>query len=352
MDIESDSSNNIDIISRLSFVDRMLPFFIIMSMGAGLLIGNTFQSFGTSIGIWNIDGVSFPIAIGLWMMMLPVLTKVKYEILPSMLRRRELLRQLGISTFMNWVIGPALMTGLAWMCLPDLQCLRNGVILVGIARCIAMVLVWNDIAQGDVELCAILVALNSILQVILYTPFAYFYLNILSNTATHVGFWQVAKSVLIFLGIPLAGGISTRYCIMHLKGIYWLEDVFIPAFSPVSLVFLLYTIIVMFASQGEKITHQVGDVLRVSIPLLLYFAIMFFSSFYIAWKKRYSYKQSVAQAFTAAGNNFELAIAIAIATFGINSDEALAATIGPLIEVPALLGLSYVSLWIDYKYYQ
>lgn len=332
-------------LSRLSWIDRLLPIWILLSMATGLLIGNYGGETVKDLGHINIAGVSLPIAVGLWMMMLPVLVKVRYEILPHLLTEPAMSKQVAISSILNWLVGPALMTLLAWICLPDLENLRNGVILVGLARCIAMVLIWNDLALGNRELCAVLVALNSILQVVLYTPFTLFYLNIVSHTSIHVGFWPVARSVLVFLGVPLAGGIAVRYAVWAMKGREWLNSIFIPYFSPIALLSLLYTIVIMFANQGEKITHQALSVARVSVPLLLYFAIMFFSSLTISKRYHVGYEEAITQAFTATGNNFELAIAIAVATFGIDSDEAFAATIGPLIEVPALLGLVYLSLW-------
>lgn len=332
-------------LSRLSWIDRLLPIWILLSMATGLLIGNYGGESVKDLGHIHIAGVSLPIAIGLWMMMLPVLVKVRYEILPHLLTEPAMAKQVAISSILNWLVGPAMMTLLAWICLPDLENLRNGVILVGLARCIAMVLIWNDLAMGNRELCAVLVALNSILQVVLYTPFTLFYLNIVSHTSIHVGFWPVARSVLLFLGVPLAGGVGLRYAIWAVKGRDWLNHTFIPYFSPIALLSLLYTIVIMFANQGEKITHQALSVARVSVPLLLYFAIMFFSSLTISKRYHVGYEEAITQAFTATGNNFELAIAIAVATFGIDSDEAFAATIGPLIEVPALLGLVYLSLW-------
>lgn len=332
-------------LTRLSWIDRLLPVWILLSMATGLLIGNYGGERVKDLGHINIAGVSLPIAIGLWMMMLPVLVKVRYEILPDLLTAPAMAKQVAISSTLNWLVGPALMTMLAWICLPDLENLRNGVILVGLARCIAMVLIWNDLALGNRELCAVLVAMNSILQVVLYTPFTLFYLNVVSHTSIHVGFWPVARSVLLFLGVPLVSGVGVRYAIWTTKGKEWLNSTFIPYFSPIALLSLLYTIVIMFANQGEKITHQALSVARVSVPLLLYFGIMFFSSLAISRRHRMEYPEAITQAFTATGNNFELAIAIAVATFGIDSDEAFAATIGPLIEVPALLGLVYVSLW-------
>lgn len=332
-------------LSKLSCMDKYLPLWIFLSMTTGLLIGNYNGENIKNMSQMNIAGVSVMVAIGLWMMMLPVLIKVRYELLPQLLTTTTMTKQIMTSSILNWVIGPALMTMLAWIFLPDLERLRNGVILVGLARCIAMVLVWNDLALGNREVCAVLVALNSILQVVLYTPFTLFYLNVISHTSIYVEFWTVAQSVLLFLGVPLIGGIGTRYCIWGVKGKKWLDEIFIPYSSPIALFSLLYTIIIMFANQGEKIIHHISSVFRVSVPLLVYFGIMFFSSLWISKKQHSSYSDSITQAFTATGNNFELAIAIAISTFGIDSDEAFAATIGPLIEVPALLGLVYFSLW-------
>lgn len=340
-----DEDNVMCAMKKLSWMDRLLPLWIIISMVTGLLIGNYGGNDVKEMGHVEISGVSLPIAIGLWMMMLPVLVKVRYELLPQLFTGTAMMRQVLMSSILNWLVGPMLMTMFAWACLPDLEHLRNGVILVGLARCIAMVLVWNDLAFGNRELCAILVAINSILQTILYTPLTLFYLNTISHTSLDVGFWQVAQSVLLFLGVPLVGGVSVRYSIMTMKGREWLDDVFIPYFSPMALLSLLYTIVIMFANQGEKIIHHPIGVVRVSVPLLLYFGTMFTTSLFLSNKKNDVYEDAIAQAFTATGNNFELAIAISVATFGIDSDEAFAATIGPLIEVPALLALVYFSLW-------
>ena len=340
-----DEDNVMCAMKKLSWMDRLLPLWIIISMVTGLLIGNYGGNGVKEMGHVEISGVSLPIAIGLWMMMLPVLVKVRYELLPQLFTGTAMMRQVLMSSILNWLVGPMLMTMFAWACLPDLEHLRNGVILVGLARCIAMVLVWNDLAFGNRELCAILVAINSILQTILYTPLTLFYLNTISHTSLDVGFWQVAQSVLLFLGVPLVGGVSVRYSIMTMKGREWLDNVFIPYFSPMALLSLLYTIVIMFANQGEKIIHHALGVVRVSVPLLLYFITMFTTSLFLSNKKNDVYEDAIAQAFTATGNNFELAIAISVATFGIDSDEAFAATIGPLIEVPALLALVYFSLW-------
>ena len=239
------------------------------------------------------------------------------------------------------------MTGLAWLCLPDLEHFRNGVVLVGLARCIAMVLIWNDLADGNLELCAMLVALNSVLQVILYTPYTFFFLRILSHTNLTVGYWHVAKNVLMFLGVPLMGGVSLRLAILRWKSRIWLETTFLPWFCPLTLISLLYTIVLMFAMQGHQLVHHLLDIVRVSVPLICYFIITFFSTLFLSWKSGFTYPDAVAQAFTSSGNNFELAIAIAISTFGIGSDEALAATIGPLVEVPVLLVFVYLSLFLS-----
>ena len=344
---KDDNNNDREVVvsTSLSWVDRLLPLWIILSMATGLVIGNYSDNGVEEMGHVDIAGVSLPIAIGLWMMMLPVLVKVRYELLPQLLHGTQMVGQVLVSSLLNWIIGPMIMTMFAWACLPDLEHLRNGVILVGLARCIAMVLVWNDLALGNRELCAVLVAINSILQTILYTPFTMFYLDTISHTSLHVGFWQVARSVLLFLGVPLVGGVGIRYSIMAVKGREWLDKVFLPYFSPVALLSLLYTIVIMFANQGEKIIHHPLGVVRVSVPLLLYFGTMFTTSLLISNKKKYTYEDAIAQAFTATGNNFELAIAISVATFGIDSEEAFAATVGPLIEVPALLALVYFSLW-------
>jgi ACR3 family arsenite transporter len=299
----------------------------------------------------DISGVSLPIALGLWLMMLPVLTKVQYELLPVFLTQPAILKQFVISFVLNWIIGPLLMTGLAWACVPDLEKYRNGVIMVGLARCIAMVLIWNDLAAGNTELCAVLVAFNSILQIILYTPFTMFYLNIVSHSSVYAGFWPVAKSVLIFLGVPLVAGVIIRYIVIFFKGKSWFIETFMSIFGPVALISLIYTIIVMFASQGANIVNQIGNVARVAVPMFIYFTVMFFTSLLISWKLKSVYSYAVTQAFTAASNNFELAIAISIATFGVQSNEALAATVGPLIEVPVLLAFVYVALWIKKRHW-
>lgn len=338
------------IIKSLGFIDRYLYVWIFLAMGLGVLLGNFVDGIQDAFDGVKIEGVSLPIALGLWLMMWPVLCKVRYEVLHEILTERGMLKHLGLSAVLNWVVGPWLMTGLAWATLPDLDGYRNGVIMVGLARCIAMVLIWNQLAKGDAELCAILVALNSVLQMVLYSPYSLFFLKVVSNQyqdgAVTVDFWTVCKSVLLFLGVPLVAGIITRYTLIALKGSEWFNKKFLPYFGPLALVGLLFTIVVMFSLQGERVIDEIGSVCRVAVPMLLYFTIMWFSTWAISWKMGATYEYTVTQAFTASSNNFELAIAVAVATFGIESQEALAATVGPLIEVPALLGLVYVALWL------
>jgi ACR3 family arsenite transporter len=333
------------IYNRLSLLDRFLFVWILVVMVVAIVVGYNVKGVKQHLEVAQIASVSLPIAIGLWAMMYPVLCKVKYEILGSMLMSGQLTQTLIVSLVLNWLVGPALMTALAWAALPDLPGYRSGVILVGIARCIAMVLIWNDLANGDPELCAVLVALNSVLQIALYLPLALFYVKVLGGQGIHVGVWEVAKSVLLFLGVPLAAGILTRYTIFLIKGKAWFEKRFVPFISPWALIGLLYTIFVMFSIQAHQILSNIGDVFRVAVPLLAYFAIVFFSTATICRALKMGYPETVTQSFTASSNNFELAIAVAVGSFGIDSQQALAATIGPLIEVPVLLGLVYVTLY-------
>jgi arsenite transporter len=317
------------VLSRLSLLDRFLPVWIFGAMALGLLAGRLFPNLGELLNRVQVAGVSVPIAVGLLWMMYPVLAKVRYEAIGSHAGNPRLL---GTSLFLNWVVGPVVMFALAWVLLPDLPHYRNGLIVVGLARCIAMVLVWNTLACGSGELAAILVALNSVFQVLTYSVLGYFYLAIVPGwlgvpgTALSVSMADIARSVLIFLGIPLLAGFVTRKVLVARRG-------------------LLYTVVLMFAMQGDRIIEHPADVLRVALPLLAYFIVMFGSAFLLSRRLGFSYSETAAVSFTAAGNNFELAIAVAIGTFGIASGEALAAVIGPLIEVPALVGLVYVSLW-------
>ncbi len=340
--------------SKLSTLDRFLPVWIGLAMATGLVLGRLIPDLNTALERIKIDTVSLPIAIGLLAMMYPVLAKVRYRHIGDELADR---RTLGLSLVLNWIVGPALMFTLAWVFLADLPELRTGLIIVGLARCIAMVLIWNDLACGSRELAAGLVAINSVFQIVMYSVLGWFYLSVLPgwlgfDTANlHVSLWDIAKSVLIFLGIPLAAGFLTRTIGEARKGTDWYEQRFLPRIAPVALWGLLFTIVVLFALQGKRITTHPLDVARVAIPLLIYFALMWSGSFLAGYRLGFPYNRNASVAFTAAGNNFELAIAVSIAVFGVTSGQALAGTIGPLIEVPALITLVYVSLWARRRYY-
>ncbi len=340
---------------RLSTLDRYLPLWILLAMAAGLLLGRMFGGLNDSLDTIKIDTVSLPIAIGLLAMMYPVLAKVNYSKIGEVTADRRLM---GTSLVLNWIIGPAVMFALAWILLPDLPAYRTGLIIVGLARCIAMVLIWNDLACGNGEAAAVLVALNSVFQVFAYAILGWFYLQALpewlgldTGTALDISMWAIAKTVIIFLGIPLVAGYLTRLWGVRVKGVDWYENVFLPKIGPVALWGLLFTIVVMFALQGENITSKPFDVIRIAIPLLAYFGIMWFGSFLVGYRMRFSYGKNTAMAFTAAGNNFELGIAVAIGVFGITSGEALATVVGPLIEVPALIALVYAALWAQRRFY-
>jgi arsenite transporter len=317
-----------------------------MALGVG--IGFAFPGMGQWLDKFKIAGVSFPIAVGLLWMMYPVLAKVKYEELGQMSGKGKVF---GITLLISWVVGPAVMFILSWLLLPDMPEYRTGMILVSLAPCIAMVLIWNMLAKGSNEIAAVLVAINSILQVLLYSFMGYFYMMVvpgwfgMSGRVVAISMWDIAKSVLIFLGIPLLAGFLTRKILIAQKGKQWYEGTFIKKISPTALIGLLYTIILMFAMQGEKIISFPLDVLRISIPLLLFFAIMWTSTFLISKRSGLGYSDCATAAFTASSNNFELAIAVAVSIFGIGSKVALATVVGPLIEVPVLIGLVYVSLW-------
>ena len=337
------------VVGQLSLLDRFLPLWIFLAMALGIILGAVWPEVKDISDALRIDTVSLPIAIGLLWMMYPVLAKVKYEELGKITQVKE---QFAVSLTLNWVIGPLLMFVLAWLFLYNEPGYRTGLIITGLARCIAMVLIWNMMAKGDGEYCAVLVALNSVFQIIMYSPLAYFYLVVvpgwfgLEGTTVVISMGDIAKSVLIFLGIPLAAGIITRYVGLRTKGKEWYENEFMPKLGPTALVGLLFTIVVMFSMQGDKILAAPLDVLRVAVPLVLYFVIMFAVSFGVSIWRRFRYPMAATQSFTAASNNFELAIAVAVGTFGIASQEALATVIGPLIEVPVLIGLVYVSLWL------
>jgi arsenite transporter len=337
---------------RLSVVDRLLPVWIGAAMALGLLLGRLFPNLGTRLDAVKLDTVSLPIAIGLLWMMYPVLAKVRYGELHQLRTRGKLF---ATSLSLNWLVGPVLMFTLAWIFLPDLPHYRTGLVLIGLARCIAMVLIWNMLARGSNELAAVLVALNSLFQILCYSLLGWFLITVAprwlgqSGSAFDVSMWAIAKSVLIFLGVPLLAGALTRYSLVRLKGTAWYEERFLPRLGPTALIGLLYTIVLMFAMQGDKITRLPVDVVRIAIPLLVYFGVMFTSAFLLARRLGFSYEETASLSFTAAGNNFELAIAVAIGVFGISSGEALAGVVGPLIEVPALIALVYLSLWLKQR---
>ncbi|MFG2530086.1 ACR3 family arsenite efflux transporter [Streptomyces sp. NPDC048516] len=333
--------------ARLSFLDRFLAVWILLAMAAGLGLGRAVPGLGDALAKVTVAGVSLPIALGLLVMMYPVLAKVRYDRLETVTRDRRLLIP---SLVINWILGPAVMFALAWIFLPDLPEYRTGLIVVGLARCIAMVIIWNDLACGDREAAAVLVALNSVFQVLAFSLLGWFYLSVLpgwlglQQTGLNVSVWEIARSVLIFLGIPLAAGFLTRRLGEKAKGRTWYETKLIPRIGPFALYGLLFTIVVLFALQGEAITSRPLDVVRIALPLLVYFALMWAGSMALGKAVGLGYPRTTTLAFTAAGNNFELAIAVAIATFGATSGQALAGVVGPLIEVPVLIGLVYVAL--------
>lgn len=343
-----------NVFGQLSMLDRFLPLWIFVAMAVGIAVGKLFPNIGETLDGIKLDTVSLPIAIGLLWMMYPVLAKVKYEKIPAIAGNWKMS---GTSLFLNWVVGPALMFALAWILLPNHPEYRTGLIIVGLARCIAMVLIWNMLACGDNEYAAVLVAINSIFQIVMYTVLGYFYLTVvpqwLGSTAValDVSMWEIAKSVLIFLGIPLAAGFLTRFTLKQTKGDEWYETKFMPRLSPTAIVGLLFTIVMMFSLKGEVILDRPMDVVRIAIPLLLYFLIMFIVSFGVSYLLKFPYADTATISFTAASNNFELAIAVAIGVFGLSSGEALATVVGPLVEVPVLVGLVYVALWLGRRLY-
>ena len=337
------------VLQRMSLLDRWLPLWIAAAMIGGLLLGRLVPQVQDWLDAGDIAGTSVPIAIGLLAMMYPVLAKVQYDQIGHVVGERGLL---VLSIVLNWVIGPALMFFLAWTFLPDQPAFRTGLIVVGLARCIAMVLIWNDLAGGDREAAVVLVAMNSVFQIIAYAALGVFYLQILpgwlgwQTADAQFSTWAISKSVLIFLGLPLVAGYLTRRIGVSRRGEDWYDNTFIPRISPVALYGLLFTIVVMFALQGRSITSEPLAVARIAIPLLIYFALMWFGAFFASRAIGLDYPKTATMAFTAAGNNFELAIAVCIGVWGVTSGQALAGTIGPLIEVPALVGLVYVSLWL------
>ncbi|MGE0214981.1 ACR3 family arsenite efflux transporter [Mycolicibacterium sp.] len=334
----------------MSTLDRFLPVWIGIAMAAGLLLGRWVPGLGTALGRIQIDGIALPIALGLLVMMYPVLAKVRYDRLDTVTRDRKLLVS---SLVLNWLLGPALMFASAWLLLADLPEYRTGLIIVGLARCIAMVIIWNDLACGDREAAAVLVALNSVFQVVMFAVLGWFYLSVLpgwlglQQATITTSPWQIAKSVLIFLGIPLAAGYLSRRLGERSKGRQWYESNFVPKIGPWALYGLLFTIVILFALQGDQITTHPFDVIRIAAPLLAYFAIMWGGGFFLGAALGLGYQRTTTLAFTAAGNNFELAIAVAIATYGATSGQALAGVVGPLIEVPVLVALVYVSLLLQ-----
>ena len=342
------------VVARLSRLDRFLPVWIGAAMAGGLLLGRLVPDLNGALNRVAIHGTSLPIALGLLLMMYPVLAKVRYSEIGRITADR---RMMTASLLLNWVIGPAVMFALAWLLLPDQPAYRTGVILVGLARCIAMVLIWNDLACGDREMATVLVALNAVFQVLLYSALAFFYLQVLPGwlglaaTSLHVSIAAIAGTVAVFLGIPLAAGYLTRTLGERARGREWYETRFLPKIGPVALYGLLFTVVILFALQGKKITSEPLDVARIALPLLAYFAIMWFGGFAIGRRLHLPYPRTAALAFSAASNDFELAIAVAIGVFGVTSGQALAGVVGPLIEVPVMLALVYVALWARRRFY-
>jgi len=337
------------VLQRLSTLDRLLPVWILAAMALGLGLGRLHPGLDDALSRVEVGSVSLPIAVGLLVMMYPVLAKVRYDKLGHVTADRTML---VTSIALNWVVGPALMFALAWLLLPDLPAYRTGLIIVGLARCIAMVLIWNDLACGDREAAAILVAINAAFQIVAFAALGYFYLEVLpgwlglqQGTGLDVSVWEIARSVLVFLGIPLLAGYLTRRFGERARGHAWYEERLLPRLGPWALYGLLFTVVLLFALQGDTITRQPIDVARIALPLLAYFGLMWGASFWLGRRLGMPYERTTTLAFTAAGNNFELAIAVAIAVFGVTSGQALAGVVGPLIEVPVLVGLVYVALW-------
>ena len=346
------------VLGSLSLLDRLLPIWIFVAMAAGVGLGYLIPGMGPWINSIQFESVSLPIAIGLIWMMYPPLAGVNYREIGKV---RTAKKMMSLSLVLNWFVGPFLMFGLAWLFLQDLPLFRDGIIIVGLARCIAMVLVWNMLAGGDSEYAAIIVALNAAFQIAFYSIYAYFFITVLpvwidpsiSATVVNINPWDIARSVAVFLGVPFAMGIATRYSLQNRKKEEnWYEEKFLKRLKPTALIGLLFTLVIMFSLQGDYFVQLPLDLLRVAIPLLVYFLVMFVASFLISWKLKFSYEETVTTSFTAASNNFELAIAVAVAVFGLSSSQAFATTVGPLIEVPVMIGLVYVALWFKPKLFK
>ncbi len=353
-DAERTAPEDAPVLARLSTLDRFLPVWIIVAMVVGIGLGRLIPSLADRLDAVKVGSVSLPIAIGLLLMMYPVLAKVRYRQLDRVTGDRRLL---VTSLALNWLVGPALMFTLAWLLLPDLPAYRTGLVIVGLARCIAMVLIWNELSCGDREAGAVLVAINSLFQIVAFGLLGWFYLQVLpgwlglDQSQADFSFWAVVTSVLVFLGIPLLAGFLTRTFGERARGQKWYEERFLPKIGPVALYGLLFTIVVLFALQGHTITSKPWDVARIALPLLAYFALMFGGGFLLGHRLGLGYPKTATLAFTAAGNNFELAIAVCIGVFGVTSGQALAGVVGPLIEVPVLVALVYVALWLRRRYY-